>query len=48
LRRPRASGYISSRAEQKAQVMTGQKRIIHLSDDNWADGFSDAYPASLV
>jgi len=28
--------------------MTPTKRTIHLTDDNWADYFSDDYPASLV
>jgi hypothetical protein len=28
--------------------MTTAKRTIHLTDDNWADYFSDDYPASLV
>jgi hypothetical protein len=28
--------------------MTTAKRTIHLTDDNWADCFSDDYPASLV
>jgi hypothetical protein len=28
--------------------MTATKRTIPLTDDNWADYFSDDYPASLV
>jgi hypothetical protein len=28
--------------------MTNAKRTIHLTDDNWADYFSDDYPESLV
>jgi hypothetical protein len=28
--------------------MTTAKRTIRLTDDNWADYFSDDYPASLV
>ena len=28
--------------------MNNAKRTIHLTDDNWADYFSDDYPSSLV
>ena len=34
--------------EEPAEEMTAAKRTIHLTNDNWADYFSDDYPASLV
>ena len=35
-------------SEGQAEGVAAAKRTMHLTDDNWADYFSDDYPASLV
>src|SRR5262245_46743935 len=39
------AGHLQAKGEEST---TNAKRTMHLTDDNWADYFSDEYPASLV